>query len=287
MTFDRFLPALSVRARIVVIAIIPLIGFLANGIAFTTGEREVDAAFQTVKQANALADASREFKSAIRAMRVSAWDFAVRPSQDLIKSFRDAHELALKSLATVETTTPDRADVDALHNRVTSVATNFANLVQEQEKLGFTDNDGIRGRMREAAAGIERIINANVTEAVDADAQKLLISLLAMRRYEAEYRLSRAQYIQNLFFEEVANLQKMLENPEAAPNRREQLNSQVKTYSDTFTDWIESVDRLRPYLAVIDMEARNMLPTADSIVTVASTGNTDASSALASSQRRT
>ncbi len=42
---------MSVRMRIVVIALVPLIGFLANGFAFTTGEAEVDNAFESVQAA--------------------------------------------------------------------------------------------------------------------------------------------------------------------------------------------------------------------------------------------
>ena len=68
-----------VRARIMAIALIPVVGFLATGIAFVSGEREVDAAFSSVQRATALADASREFKSAVGAMQSAARSFAVRP----------------------------------------------------------------------------------------------------------------------------------------------------------------------------------------------------------------
>src|SRR6266571_5203714 len=75
----RFVSKLTVRARIVAIALIPVAGFLATGVAFVSGEREVDAAFNSVQRATALADASREFKSAVAAMESAARSFAVRP----------------------------------------------------------------------------------------------------------------------------------------------------------------------------------------------------------------
>ena len=61
----RLISRVSVRTRMAAIAVIPVIGFLANGIAYTTGETEIDAAFQSAQQAAALADASREFKTAL------------------------------------------------------------------------------------------------------------------------------------------------------------------------------------------------------------------------------
>ena len=40
------------------------------------------------------------------------------------------------------------------------------------------------------------------------DQQKLLVSLLTMRRYESEYRLTRATPAQIVFFDEFKNFQK-------------------------------------------------------------------------------
>ena len=45
-----------------------------------------------------------------------------------------------------------------------------------------------------------------------------------------------------------------------------QLGEQVKAYADTFGAWIETVDRLSPSLAIIDMDSRQMLPVADEII---------------------
>ena len=54
-----------VRTRIVVLALIPVAGFLANGVTYVSGEGDVGRAFATVTQSHALADSSRDFKSAV------------------------------------------------------------------------------------------------------------------------------------------------------------------------------------------------------------------------------
>ena len=84
----RLISRLSVRARIVVIAMIPVIGFLANGIAFMSAQSEVEHAFHSAQQAAEVADASREFKMALTAMRMSAKEFAAHPSYDLVDRLR-------------------------------------------------------------------------------------------------------------------------------------------------------------------------------------------------------
>src|ERR1700712_1549980 len=80
----RLLTSFSVRNRIIVLAVIPVVGFLANGLTYVAGEGEVATAFQTVNRSVALADASRDFKSAVSAMRIIVKDFSVRPNDELV-----------------------------------------------------------------------------------------------------------------------------------------------------------------------------------------------------------
>ena len=84
----RLISRVSVRARIIIIAMIPVIGFLANGLEFRSAQSEVEDAFQSAHQAAEVAEASREFKLALTAMRMSAKEFAARPSYDLVTRLR-------------------------------------------------------------------------------------------------------------------------------------------------------------------------------------------------------
>ena len=61
-SLQQLISKLSVRGRIAAIAVIPVVGFLANGLAFTGGETAVGNAFESVRSAAVLADASREFR---------------------------------------------------------------------------------------------------------------------------------------------------------------------------------------------------------------------------------
>jgi len=58
MLFARLLPALSVRARIAALALIPVVGFGANAVTYMSSEHEVAAAFEGVRDFGALADAA-------------------------------------------------------------------------------------------------------------------------------------------------------------------------------------------------------------------------------------
>jgi hypothetical protein len=83
----RLAGRLSVRSRIVVLALIPVIGFLANGITYLSGKAEVGHSFATVNRSRELADASRDFKISVAAMRIAAKDFTVSPHGTLVDTF--------------------------------------------------------------------------------------------------------------------------------------------------------------------------------------------------------
>src|ERR1700754_412124 len=71
----RVISSVSVRTRIIGLAVIPVLGFIATGMAFRSGQPEVTQAFANVGTAAVLADASREFKFALATMQIAAKDF--------------------------------------------------------------------------------------------------------------------------------------------------------------------------------------------------------------------
>ena len=280
---------ISVRSRIVAIAVVPVIGFLANGIAFTAGETDVENAFLSVKQSTALADASEGFKAGLAAMRIGLRDFVTAPDRDSIAAFDAGNSQASQSLGAIESqeSGADRSVLTTLNRSIAAARNNFLALKSEQESLGFTEKDGIRGRLDRAGAAIETIINKELTWVADEDARKLMISLLTMRRYEAEYRLARAPATRQQFFDEIAHFNALFDAVDGAPSMREQLINQVKAYADTFAQWIRGVETASSLIALIDNDTQSVIPLADQILNDARQRVAAASAALSASQTRT
>ena len=266
-----------------------MIGIMINSIAFMASESEVKQAFQTAERASDLADVSREFGGALTAMRVRTRDFASRPSQDLIKSFEAAHATAVRALHVIEAAVDETANKNLvpLRGQLAEIAAQFADLTHRQEILGFTEAEGTRDRMTKTATYVERIIHEDLSWVSEADAQKLLVSLLTMRRYESEYRLTRSTLPRVTFFSEFQNFNKLLDGIVAADIMKAQLAERVKAYSDTFAEWIEIVDKVAPPIAMIDHDIENMMPVANQIIGSAKVRTSEASAALAASQSRT
>ncbi len=284
----RPLTSRSVRTRIIVLALIPVLGFVANGWTYLAGERDVGKAFQTVTQSRQLADASRDFKIAIAAMRIAVKDFAVQP-RSLIDAFGQSQILANRSLDQIEGAIGGKhaGEINALRAQLAKLKSNFEKLSAEQRKLGFSDREGLRKKLRDTGNKIELAINENMTWLADAAAKKLMITLLTMRNYEAEYRLSPSELTRQQFLASNQQFNDTFAGIDGTAEMKTKLESEVKDYADTFAQWIAVSDSIHPLRALIDIDSQNMLPRADAIIASANDAATTASSALASAQART
>jgi methyl-accepting chemotaxis protein len=285
----RLITSVSVRTRVVVLAAIPVIGFLINGIVFMVGQYDVERAFLAAARTNNVSEASREFRASINGMRTRTRDFAASPTKDLIAQFETAHANALRSLGVIDSavTEQERQNLGTLKSQLEEISAQFNDLVKSQTILGFTESEGVRDRMNRAATAVERIVHDDLSWLNERDAPRLVTSLLKMRRFEADFRLNRTTMIQTGFADEYKNFQAVLGGTVTAPEMKQKLGEQVKTYADMFAEWIEVTDRVGPPVAVIDYNVRNMLPVADEIATLAKSRSSAVWAALTASQART
>src|SRR5215203_893519 len=108
-----------------------------------------------------------------------------------------------------------------------------------------------------------------------------------MRRFEAEYRLTRSTLLQNVFFDEFKKFQQIVDDVGGNDTLKQQLAQRVKAYTDTFAQWVEFTDKVAPPVAVIEFNVKNMIPVADEIIGSAKIDTNAAAAALTASQHRT
>src|ERR1051325_3339755 len=75
MLLSRLSTVLSVRTRLTVLSLVPVVGLVAIGLSYVASERRGENAFESVHQSSRLADASREFKDALTIMQVRTREF--------------------------------------------------------------------------------------------------------------------------------------------------------------------------------------------------------------------
>ena len=222
-------------------------------------------------------------------MRISLKDFTAAPSDDLITSFHQAQQIAVNSLDTVAASVDDDRgkDITALRQRVLALNKNFDNLVAVQRTLGFRETEGLRSQLNIAGNKVEHIINDNLTWLAETDANKLMMSLMAMRQLEAEYRVNSEELTHEQFVAAYKKFTTDFSNIDGTPAMKDGLEKEVKYYADTFEKWISSSDRAHPLRVVIDMDSQNMRPQADEIIASARYKSDEAAAALTAAQHRT
>ncbi|HUD85626.1 MAG TPA: methyl-accepting chemotaxis protein [Xanthobacteraceae bacterium] len=262
---------LSVRARIIVLGVIPVVGLLANGLAYLSGDVEVGRAFDSVNRDTAVADASRDLKTGLLQVRAATTQYVARPSDRGVEDFDDGQQLAMNALDRIAASlgSTDQDVITPLRITVRDLRASFESLVNEQKSLGYTETEGTNADLNAASHAVQTIIHQDLSWVGDIDISNLLMSLLTMRRDEIEYRLTRDRGAEQHFLNEVKNFNSLFESVDGAPAMKEKLNAQVQTYSYTFAQWVASTDNIAPLVALIAHDTESVLPEADKIIAAA------------------
>ena len=285
----RMIRALSVRARILLIVAIPVVGFVANGISFITGEKEVAETFERYQSADATAEASHSLKEAIGQMRIAARDFENDPTADAVAAFEAANAAAVKNFGIIYSRLDE---TERLRNawipgRLKEITERFAEVVRDQERLGLSGRDGLRRTLHDTGVAIERVVNEAAKWLGEVESNKLLAALQTMRRYEAEQRIQSSSTSHTVFFAEYDNFRRTLSAVAATRPQSSEIENRAKDYADTFSTWSAIADKVRPNLKVIDLDTQQLAPAADQIIETASSAAQEAAVQLSASQRRT
>ena len=283
---SRLNAALSVRKRLIVLALIPVVGFAAVGSPICRANVPSNRRSASVQRSARLSEVSRGFKDALVAMQASAKDYAAQPDTGLASRFDQAQEAALASLKTLQGVVEDseKDTVAGLQARVANLKKTFAALTAEEEKLGLSEFEGFQGSLRDSGNTIEQTVNNELSALPDSG---LNAPLMLMRRYEIAYRLKRDESVNSDFKTELEKFQKAIGGIAVDDTTKKKLNDQVQAYTKAFADWIDSSDNITRSIAILSAETRQMLPAADQMLAASTEKAEAAAGSVAVSQERT
>jgi methyl-accepting chemotaxis protein len=285
-SFAQSIASVSVRTRIIGLALVPVVGFLANGVAFTAGQNGVADAFANVGTAAALADASREFKLTLASMQIAAKDYVAQPSDERAKAFEAAQTLTTSNFDRIAAAANDMLpqDIGQVRQRLGELRLNFDYLIEEQKALGYSDNQGTRKRLDDAAAQIEQLISDGIQVLSESERDWLMLALLMMRRYEAQYRFDRNPATWELFFKSYRGFEEKLSALLLDDQVRARLGDLVKGYSSTLAQWNRQSQNILKSLSDIIETSQQLAPQSQAIISMAEHRAEASAIALAQSQ---
>jgi methyl-accepting chemotaxis protein len=212
-----------------------------------------------------------------------------QPSDAEVTAFSAGQMLASDSLDAIAASigATQRDEIKMARQALGEMKLNFDALAQEQRDLGYSPAEGTRKLLEESGATIEHTISADMSWLSGADQTRLLVSLSNMRRYEAQYRLSRQTATWEAFFKEYRAFGDIAKSIAADPAMKAQLDVNVKTYAANLAQWNRRADNIQNLLKEIALSSQQLLPQADSILALAKRQAVAASVALSASQSRT
>ena len=293
---SRFMPSLSVRARIIILAVTPLIGFTVIGFSFVSGERAVEHAFESMKTASSVAEASRDLRSNINSLRAAAKEFSAGGGQDKIGDFEERYIRAQIGIKLIEQSKEiaDQKQLGVLNSRLADMKEKFDALEKAQQKIGLTPSQGLQKKIRTTSTSIEQVVNQGIPWLAEDDQRRLMMPLATMLRHETDYRYTLNSLPSSQFTQDYNTFKKELESVNALPEKaseadalKKELAERVKAYADTFMEWSEALAEVSPIVTIIDIDAKDMIPVTDEVIARARLSETAATSTLGISQGRT
>lgn len=271
--FSRAMLSVSVRARIILLAVTPLVGFGIIGTSFVTGERAVESSFESSKTAGVIADASRDLKNALTGLKTAAQEFVLSSGKMKTGDINGRYAEAVSRLKIIKDSNEiDPEKINLLSTKIDELKDLFEWIVKAQENLGAGEN-GLQNRLQKSATAMERVFNQGMLWAAPEDRPDLLMTLLGMLHNDAKFRLDRHDIASMLFLQDFDKLKLALERARIAPDftddaegQRRQVTEKAQQYVDVFREWSAAFDAVMPFLRMIDLNIEEMLPVTDEII---------------------
>ncbi|MCC8983848.1 methyl-accepting chemotaxis protein [Bradyrhizobium acaciae] len=196
--------------------------------------------------------------------RQIANDFLRKPSDVLIKNHAENYERQLSDLGYVETFVTMLPDDDPL-KQVTSLrsviglyATRFHNIVSAQRNLGFNENEGFQGKLRNAVHDVEQRLK-------ELNQPRLTTLMLMMRRHEKDFILRGEEKYGDQLVDQEAIFETALAQANLPEETKSQILDLIRAYKQSFVafmvtqqalnDQVDDLghiyDRVRPALVKI------------------------------------
>jgi methyl-accepting chemotaxis protein len=247
--------ALPIRINLLLLASISVIGFAVIGAAafHQSALRERAAAMRTAG-AERLA-AMRNLEDALSDVRRDQRDYQIRRDPSIARraamSVRNARA-AVDSIG-VDPAAPHAGAARELGIALDRYGKAFDELQSIYRRLGLNEREGAQGRMRAAIHDAETGLNALKLD-------RIVVSLLQLRRAEKDFQLRDARSYAEAHAKEMENLVGLLGAADLPDARREELIGFSKAYADAFAAVVAATVDRNTKIAELDGIARGIDP---------------------------
>ena len=282
------MPALSVRMRIALLAIVPLVGVFAAGGAAWYGQRSAATAFEAYDGYAGLATDAARVRASVRDLRFSAVDFAERYTEAAPTNFARARMEAMMALGEARRK-PEAAalqgEIEQSLKQLGEAASAFDLVRVTIETLGKDDTSGLTGRMNESVQTLE--VQARRVAANFDDGAGILEQVLQMRRHEKDFMLRGLDSDLEAFRQARTKFINEVTRSVVAPATKTELLKAGEIYWPALDSYVEGSRTVQQTVAQLDTLLTNLDQTTNLLVAAANDGKTRANEARLEAQSKT
>ncbi len=282
------MPALSIRLRIALLALVPIAGVLAAGVASWYGQRSAAQAFESYDGFANLAQDAQKVRAGVRDLRFYAIDFSERYQGEAPMQFNTARAEAIMALRAARAK-PEAAalaaDIDQSLKQLADAAQAFELMKATIETLGMDDKSGLNGRMTESVQQLE-VLARRVAQNFD-DGAGILEQVLQMRRHEKDFMLRGAQEDLESFRQARTKFVNEVSRSVIAPAMKSDLMKAGEVYWPALDAFVEGTRTVETTVWELERLLASLDQTTDKLVAAADAGKAQASDARLAAQSAT
>lgn len=245
ITCSRLLSRLSIRIRIISIALIAAVGLTATGANFWVSDGKINAAYSQSNDYSEVARKARAITVAANQMRRIEKEFLLTRDDLITYDYDGASTFAVSSLqlmATDPVTENARTEIATASTALAVHKKAFDEMVATQMKLGLTLTSGLRGKMREAADQVVKVVNEAKAKNQWAILDALVVQLQTMQLLERDFMASGKAEMKDAFAAAVKEMGVRIDAAAIDLEDKDALRKAVSDYQDGFNAWAQEHD---------------------------------------------
>ena len=262
---------LGLRSQVLLLGIS---GVIAVGAIYLAGLRFELQSQRAADEFGALAHLTAKVSEGLLQGRELATEFLQKPNEKKIAAHTEVVTAATGYLGDIERLAGALPEADPLRKAtsfravVNSYTTRFSNVASAQKLIGFSENDGLQGKLRAAVHTVE-------SQLKKFDQPRLAVLMLMMRRHEKDFMLRGDEKYGDELRKRVDEFSVELSKADLPPAEKVEITKLIDVYKMSFmaymagqstlieeaADLAQIYDRLRPSLIAVRNAADERLKT--------------------------
>jgi methyl-accepting chemotaxis protein len=282
------MPAMSVRLRIALLAIVRIIGVLAAGGAAWYGQKSAADAFEAYDDFAGLATDAARVRTSVRDLRFAALDYAERYTEAAPTHFARARTEATMALGEARRK-PSAArlqgEIDQSLKQLGDASAAFELVRGTIDSLGRDEVSGLTGRMNESVQQLE--VQARRVAANFDDGAGILEQVLQMRRHEKDFMLRGLDSDLEAFRQARTKFINEVTRSVVAPATKAELLKAGEIYWPALDSYVEGSRTVERTVQQLDTLLTTLDQTTNVLAAAANDGRSRANEARLEAQSRT